>query len=111
MITHQRRIIHQSCTKKFETATTNCVRAGSSLPAFSKLAVIFGTINIIINTTMIVVILKRITGYIMAPFTFHFSSILSRRFLSNSAKIFPSCPVFSHTHMRAVVRESKTLGY
>jgi hypothetical protein len=67
--------------------------------------------NIIINVTIVRVNQNRIIGYIIAPFTFHFNSILSSKFESSSAKILPNCHVFSHTHINAVVKESNTLGY
>ena len=47
----------------------------------------------------------------MAPFTFHFSSILSSKFPSSSSRIFHNWPVFSHTFTRAIVRVSNTFGY
>ncbi|MDP2396161.1 MAG: hypothetical protein Q8S84_03415 [bacterium] len=58
----------------------NCVRAGRAVHDFSNAAVILGTMNIIINITMVIVNHNNIIGYIIAHFTFHFNSIFSNRF-------------------------------
>jgi hypothetical protein len=104
-------IIYHLCTKKFEIFTTFCVNQGKSLQAFAKDSVILGTINIIIPVTISIVNPNNIIGYIIAHLTFHFSSILSSKFVSNSNNILPICHVFSHTAISEIVRLSNTLGY
>jgi hypothetical protein len=54
---------------------------------------------------------NKMIGYIIAHFTFHFNSIFSSKLESSSANICPNCHVFSHTHIKAVERGSKTFGY
>ena len=94
-----------------ERSIMNCVSHGITTPVFINDSVIFGSMNVSINTTIMSAREMRMIGYIIAPRIFAFSSMLSSKLTSSSERTLGRAPVFSPTSIRAIIRGSKYFLY